>query len=191
MKTSISYVDRNWTAFDKKMRKKYKNKNVKQMTNFRLFLKKYKSKTRIDDQMRIYNHQFKNIFIKLIQWKQLNIYTQCFWYLQNLSNFYQIKLVRKHNFNFSNAEIMTFETVYKTVIVMTNINDVLRKLNVLNFKKNQNNIKKLMNMIKNDHTVTKPFIAENAFILLILSIIIIFMILNKTIKSFTNVFKIM
>ena len=30
---------------------------------------------------------------------------------------------------------MTFEIVYKIVIVMTNINDVLRKLNVLNFKK--------------------------------------------------------
>ena len=36
------------------------------MTNSRFFLKKYKSKTRIDDQMRIYSRQFKNIFIKLI-----------------------------------------------------------------------------------------------------------------------------
>ena len=66
MKTSTSYVDRNWAAFDKEMRKKYKNKNAEQMTNSRLFLKKYKSKTRIDDQMRIYNRQFKSIFIKLI-----------------------------------------------------------------------------------------------------------------------------
>ena len=49
MKTSTLYVDRNWTVFDKEMRKKYKNKNAKQMINFRLFLKKYKSKTRIDD----------------------------------------------------------------------------------------------------------------------------------------------
>ena len=48
------------------MRKKYKDKNAKQMTNFRFFLKKYKNKTRIDNQMRIYNRQFKNIFIKLI-----------------------------------------------------------------------------------------------------------------------------
>ena len=69
IKTSILYVNRNWTVFDKKMWKKYKNKNAKQMTNFRSFLKKYKSKIRIDDQMQIYNHQFKNIFIKLIQWK--------------------------------------------------------------------------------------------------------------------------
>ena len=29
MKTSISYVNRNWTVFDKKMQKKYKNKNAK------------------------------------------------------------------------------------------------------------------------------------------------------------------
>ena len=55
MKTSTSYVDRNWTIFDKKMQKKYKDKNAKQMTNFRFFLKKYKNKTRIDDQIRIYN----------------------------------------------------------------------------------------------------------------------------------------
>ena len=66
IKTLILYVDRNWTAFNKKMRKKYKNKNAKQMTNFRLFLKKYKSKTCIDDQMQIYSCQFKSIFIKLI-----------------------------------------------------------------------------------------------------------------------------
>ena len=36
------------------------------MINFHLFLKKYKSKIHIDDQMRIYNYQFKNIFIKSI-----------------------------------------------------------------------------------------------------------------------------
>ena len=30
---------------------------------------------------------------------------------------------------------MTFETIHKTVITMININDVLRELNVLSFKK--------------------------------------------------------
>ena len=86
---------------------------------------------------------------------------------------------------------MTFEIIYKIVIVMTNINNVLRELNVLNFKKSQNNIKKLMNMIKNDCTVAKSFIAKNAFISSILSIIIIFVTSNKMIKSFTKIFKIM
>ena len=74
---------------------------------------------------------------------------------------------------------------------MTNINDVLRELNVLNFKKSQNNIEKLMNMIKNDCIVAKPFIAKNVFILSILSMIIIFMTSNKTIKSFIKIIKIM
>ena len=74
---------------------------------------------------------------------------------------------------------------------MININDLLRELNVLNFKKSQNNIKKLMNMIKNNRIVTKSFIARNIFVLSILSIIIVFVISNKTIKFFINIFKIM
>ena len=85
---------------------------------------------------------------------------------------------------------MTFKIIYKIVIIMTNINNVLRKLNILNFKKSQNNIEKLMNMIENNCIVTKSFIAKNAFISSILSIIIVFVILNKTIKSFTKIFKI-
>ena len=74
---------------------------------------------------------------------------------------------------------------------MTNINDVLRELNVLNFKKSQNNIKKLMNMIKNDHIIAKSFIVKNVFVSSILSAIVVFMILNKTIKFFIKIFKIM
>ena len=86
---------------------------------------------------------------------------------------------------------MTFEIIYKIVIIITNINDVLSKLNILNFKKSQNNIKKLMNIIKNNCIVTKSFTAKNVFISLILSTIIVFMILNKIIKFSTKIFKIM
>ena len=86
---------------------------------------------------------------------------------------------------------MIFKIIYKFVIIMTNINTVLRKLNVLSFKKNQNNIEKLMNIIRKNCTVTKSFIAKNAFILSILLIIIVFVILNKIIKFFTKTFKIM
>ena len=48
-----------------------------------------------------------------------------------------------------------------------------------------------MNMIKNDCIAAKSFIAKNVFISLILSMIIIFIISNKTIKSFIKIFKIM
>ena len=86
---------------------------------------------------------------------------------------------------------MTFEIVYKIVIVITNINDVLYNLIILNFKENQNNSKKLMNIIKNDYIIAKLFIVENFFISSILSAITIFMTLNKIIKFFTKIFKIM
>ena len=86
---------------------------------------------------------------------------------------------------------MTFKIIYKTVIIITDINDVLRELNALSFKESQNNIKKLMNMIKTDRIATKSFIIENVFAFLILSTIFIFMTLNKTIKFFTKTFKIM
>ena len=74
---------------------------------------------------------------------------------------------------------------------MININDVLRELNVLNLKKNQNNIKKLMNMIKTDRTVIKFFTVENVFASSILSTIFVFVTSNKTIKFFIKAFKIM
>ena len=74
---------------------------------------------------------------------------------------------------------------------MTNINNVLRELNVLSFKKSQNNIEKLMNMIKNDRIIAKSFIVENVFVLSILSTIAVFVISNKTIKFFIKIFKIM
>ena len=48
-----------------------------------------------------------------------------------------------------------------------------------------------MNMIKNDRIIAKSFIIENVFISLILSTIVVFMILNKTIKFFIKIFKIM
>ena len=86
---------------------------------------------------------------------------------------------------------MTFETIYKIVITMIDINDILRELNALSFKKSQNNIEKLMNIIKTDRTVTKSFIIKNVFVFLILSAIFVSVILNKTIKSFTKAFKIM
>ena len=46
MKIFSSYVDRNWKVFEKKMRKEYKDQNIKQMINSRFFLKKFKNKIR-------------------------------------------------------------------------------------------------------------------------------------------------
>ena len=173
------------------MQKEYKDQNIEQIINFRFFLKKFKNKVKKNNQMCIYNRQFKNISIKLIKWKQLNIYIQCSWYLQRFSNFYRIKLIRKHNFNSFDSNIMIFEFVYKTVIVMIDINDALRELNVLNLKENKDSIDKLINLIETDKKTNKSFSFETAFALSVLSAISTQIMFEKSIEFFIEVFKIM
>ena len=121
----------------------------------------------------------------------MNIYTQCSWYLQRFSNSYQIKLIRKQNFNFFYSNITIFEFVYKTVIIIIDINDILRKLNVLNLKKNKNNIDKLPNLIKINQKTNKSFSFETIFALSVLSTISTQIMFKKIIKSFIETFKIM
>ena len=72
-----------------------------------------------------------------------------------------------------------FKTVYKIVIIMININNVLRKLNALSLKESQNNIKKLINMIEINRISIKSFTIENVFTFLILSTIAISVISKK------------
>ena len=141
--------------------------------------------------MRIYSRQFKSISIQLIKWEQLNIYTQCSWYLQKLSNSYRIKLICKYNFNSSDSNIIIFELIYKTVIVIIDINNVLQELNVLNSKKNKNSIDKLINLIKTDQKINKSFSSETAFAPSILSAISTQIMFKKIIEFFTETFKIM
>ena len=86
---------------------------------------------------------------------------------------------------------MIFELVYKTVIVMIDINDALRKLlNVLNSKKNKNSIDKLMNLIKIDQKTNKFFSFEIIFALFILSTISTQITFEKIIKFFIKILKI-
>ena len=191
MKIFSSYVDRSWKIFEKKMRKEYKDQNIEQMINSRLFLKKFKNKVRKNNQMRTYSRQFRSISIKLIKWEQLNIYTQCSWYLQRLSNSYQIKLIRKHNFNFFDSNIMIFELVYKIVIIMIDTNDALWKLNVLSSRKSKDNIDKLINLIKTNQKTNKSFNSETTFASSVLSAISNQIMFEKIIESFIQVFKIM
>ena len=121
----------------------------------------------------------------------LNIYIQCSWYLQRLSNSYLTKLIRKHNFNLSDSNIIIFELVYKIVIAIIDINDVLRELNVLNLKKNKDSIDKLIDLIKTDQKTNKPFSSETTFAFSVLSAISTQITFKKIIEIFIEVFKIM
>ena len=74
--------------------------------------------------------------------------------------------------------------------VKIDINDALRELNVLNLKKNKNNINKLINLIEIDQKTNKSFNSETAFAPSVLSTISIQITFKKIIESFTETFKI-
>ena len=86
---------------------------------------------------------------------------------------------------------MIFELVYKTVIVIIDINDVLQKLNILSSKKSKDNIDKLIDLIEIDQKTNRLFSSETAFAPSVLSIISIQITFKKIIEFFIKIFKIM
>ena len=85
---------------------------------------------------------------------------------------------------------MIFELVYKTVIIMININDALRELNALSSKENKNSIDKLIDLIKMNQNINKSFNSETVFALSVLSAISTQITFEKIIESFIEAFKI-
>ena len=86
---------------------------------------------------------------------------------------------------------MIFDLVYKIVIVMIDIDDGLRELNVLSSKKSKDNIDKLIDLIEIDQKTNKSFNSKTFFapsVLLTISTQITF---EKIMISFIKTFKIM
>ena len=86
---------------------------------------------------------------------------------------------------------MIFELVYKTVIVMIDINDALRELNVLSSKKSKNSIDKLIDLIETNQKTNKSFSSETAFAFSVLSAVSTQITFEKIIEFFIEAFKIM
>ena len=86
---------------------------------------------------------------------------------------------------------MIFELVYKTIIVIIDINNALRELNVLNSKENKNNIDKLMNLMKTDQKTNKFFSSKTIFASFVLSVVLVSMTFKKIVVFFIEKFKIM
>ena len=77
------------------------------------------------------------------------------------------------------------------MIVIIDINDALRKLNVLNLKKNKDNINKLIDLIETNQKINKSFNSETAFESSVLSTISIQITFEKIIEFLIETFKIM
>ena len=78
--------------------------------------------------------------------------------------------------------MMIFELVYKIVIVIIDINNVLQKLKVLNLKKNKDNIDKSINLIEIDQKTNKSFNSKTVSASFILSTILIQIMFEKIIE---------
>ena len=77
------------------------------------------------------------------------------------------------------------------MIIMIDINNALRKLNVLSSKKSKNNINKLINLIETNQKTNKSFSSEIIFAFSVLSTISTQIMFKKIIEFFIEVFKIM
>ena len=66
---------------------------------------------------------------------------------------------------------MIFKLVYKTIIITIDINNILRKLNILSSKENKNNIDKLIDLIKIEQKINKSFSLETILASFVLSAI--------------------
>ena len=77
------------------------------------------------------------------------------------------------------------------MIVMIDINNALRELNILSLKENENNIDKLMNLMRIDQKTSKSFNLKTIFASFVLFAVFATMTFNKIIESFTKIFKIM
>ena len=86
---------------------------------------------------------------------------------------------------------MIFKLVYKTVIVMIDINNALRKLNVLSLKKSKDSINKLIDLVKTNQKTNKSFSSETAFAPSVLPMISTQITFEKIIESLIETFKIM
>ena len=74
---------------------------------------------------------------------------------------------------------------------MTDINDALQKLNILNLKKSKDNIDKLINSIEINQKTNKSFSLKIVFALFIISMISAQITFEKIIESFIEIFRIM
>ena len=77
------------------------------------------------------------------------------------------------------------------MIIIIDINDALRKLNVLSLKKNKNSIDKLIDLIRTNQKTNKSFSFKTAFASSVLPAMAIQIMFKKFIEFFIEAFKIM
>ena len=105
--------------------------------NTREFLEALIRKSRTEGDLKAYCRQFYAIFTRLYKRKRLDEHTRVRWFLQGLPRETAIKVMRKHNYDDTDDEVLDFEAMHKTAIKMSDAARVLEKLTVTTSSENR------------------------------------------------------
>ena len=122
------FNDESWQEVKKVLRKEYEEQDVDQQMNTREFLEALIRKPRTEGDLKAYCRQFYAISTRLYKRKRLDEHTRVRWFLQGLPRETAIKVMRKHNYDDTDDEVLNFEAMHKTAIKMSDAARVLEKL---------------------------------------------------------------
>ena len=149
------FNDEFWQKIKKVLRKKYEKQNVNQQMNTKEFFETLIRKFRTERNLKIYCRQFYAIFTKLYKRKRLNEHIRMRWFFQRLSKETIIKIMKKHNYDDIDDEMLNFEIMHKTTIKMNDVAKILKKLTVITNSEN-----KFKHLIENSQSFVFSFISK-------------------------------
>ena len=147
------FNDEFWQKIKKVLRKKYEKQNVDQQMNTKEFFETLIRKFRTEKNLKIYCRQFYAISTKLYKRKRLNEHTRMRWFFQKFSKKTIIKIMKKHNYDDIDDEMLNFEIMHKTTIKMSDVAKILKKLTVIISSEN-----KFKHLIENSQSFVLSFI---------------------------------
>ena len=111
--------------------------------------------SRTEKDLKIYCQQFYAISTKLYKRKRLNEHIRVRWFFQKFSKETIIKIMKKHNYNDIDDEMLNFETMHKTTIKMSDVAKILKKLTVTTSSENR-----FKHLIENSQSFVFSFISK-------------------------------
>jgi len=108
------YIAHIWKSLKIYLQKNYLQQNVKQRYYLWVYLSKYKQSA-INKDLYTYCLQFQIILNHLITRKKLNKYIVCLWFLKELSEKRQAKIVRSADIKMMNLNIFNLKKVLKMI----------------------------------------------------------------------------
>lgn len=120
IKTLEEYIGRDWKELCKTLRKQYLSQDSRQKYYSRAYLEQYKNTTSDGREgLKNYTLQFRSIAKKLLDKKELDEYTACFWFIQGLPASKQVKVMKKASLKADEPTTYNFDKVLAAAMEMS------------------------------------------------------------------------